>query len=138
VKKNLIFILIFLFLYVPLNNIDTDSFTEFTYHSIACREHINNTITIQEVLDWFTHQGYKTYKIVNRKKDDFDIKYCFTERNKTIITLELQYNNKAQCENIILNMCVNGTPRYFYNTEAKRMLRALLSYNTEFDYYIQR
>lgn len=135
-KKNLIFIFILLSSYIPLNNIDRDSFEEFTYHSIACRTEISNNINIENILSWVESHGYKIYKIIDKNQNNFDITYYFTEKNKTIISLQFYFNNKNECNKIILKMCINGSPRIYYDKEAKRILRMLISYNDEFEYFL--
>jgi len=133
-KPNLI--LIFLLCYTPLNN---TSFTEFPYDAIACREKIANLITVNEILNWFNKEGYRTTKAVEKTKDNFTVKYSFIESNKAknTTTLELQYDRKLVCKSIVLQMVINGSRRIMYNEEAKRIMKAFISYNTDFEYYIQ-
>lgn len=105
------------------------------YQELSMNEHINNTLIINDIIEWFKIQSTSIETITEKENNNIVVKYFFI-KDITKSTLSLYYNNNI-CNQIILNMVVNGSPKIYYNEEAKRIMLMLLSYNEEFEYHQQ-
>jgi hypothetical protein len=103
------------------------------YPQLSLKEHINNTVTIKDIIEWFKTQSSKIEVVTQKENKYITVKYYFIER-KNISTLTLYYN-KEFCEILQLNMIINGTKKILYNNDVKKTLLMFLSYNNEFDYH---
>ena len=95
-------------------------------------------IQFRQVLDWFSKQTHKVNKeIVKEDKDKIILLYTFQNKQyKNVGSIYISFNKqKLEYEYILLKMCINGTPKTYYNRDAVKMLLSFLSYNTDFNYY---
>lgn len=106
------------------------------YHDRSLKEPINEHLIINDVINWFKNEVSQITVIVEKKNNYISVLYTFIEK-KSLGTLELFYDRHDECKHIILKMCINGTPKTYEDTEAKRMMLAFLNYNDEFLYYEQ-
>jgi hypothetical protein len=104
------------------------------YHELSLKEKINDTLKINDVIEWFKKEVSKITLIVEKKKQLICITYFFYETKQTGY-LELYYDKENICKHIVLKLCVNGTPKLYEDDEAKRMMISFLSYNDEFEYH---
>ena len=137
-KKYVILILLFCFYYTALNSIDSDYYDESNYIKISYKEPIGNLISVGDAINWFRTQIEKVSIITEKDKNYYYVTYCLQEKGKTIGSLEMQYTKEDVCKKMTLQMIINGTRKIYYDDESKRILRMFVSYNDNFDYYIEK
>lgn len=109
--------------------------------SITLIEDMNITpeIKLYNVLDWFKKQYKKVDKKIeiNNNNNIIVTTYTFiSQKDKDVGSLQIVWDkDNSIYKSIILKMCVNGTPKTYYNKDAVKMMLTLLSYNSNFNYY---
>lgn len=112
--------------------------------SITLIEDMNITseIKLYNVLDWFKKQYKKVDKKIeinnnNNNNNIIVTTYTFiSQKDKDVGSLQIVWDkDEFIYRSIILKMCVNGTPKTYYNKDAIKMMLTLLSYNSNFNYY---
>lgn len=135
--KKFIIMLSICLCYISLNNVDNIYSDESKFIRLAYNESIGNLVTVRDSINWFRLQIEEVNVTTENFKDAYYVKYCFQDKGKSMGSLELQYTNEI-CSQVILKMIINGTQKIYYDEEARRILRMLISYNDEFEYYIQK
>jgi len=129
------YILILLLFIFPIKGITSTEYYTF-YQQLSLYQNIGNNYTVHNLASWFERENYKYEIKIEEKKDSALVTYYFYDK-KSLAILDLYYNKKSICEQLVLTMVINGRYRILYDNEAKRIILMLLGYNSSFDFYLK-
>lgn len=139
-KKIISIIFLCFFIFISNKSIGYEEDSTYVYYKkLSSQEHINNLLTIEDLLIWFNPQ---VDDIIMSLKEQGKYKVVIYKFGSKVSVAQLElYYIEEECQQMILKSNINGSSykdNYsctFYNDSAKRIILMYLSYNNEFEYH---